>query len=111
VGEPIPPSTPRSVESNIMESKMMESKIAPAHEMMVQEPMVHETFVQETMAAEVVSTSAPDFEHELPEQPATRVWEAVPPPRPAPSLEDFADSDEQDELDVPAYLRKKGSDY
>jgi cell division protein FtsZ len=67
--------------------------------------------VQEPMAAEVVSTPSDAFEHEPHEQPATRVWEAVPPPRPALSLDDFNDSGEPDELDVPAYLRKKGSDF
>jgi cell division protein FtsZ len=39
----------------------------------------------------------------------TRVWEAVQPTRPAPSLELSAD-DDTDELDVPAYLRKKSTD-
>ena len=42
--------------------------------------------------------------------PPTRVWEAVPPARPASALDStFADSSEQDELDVPAYLRKKNN--
>jgi hypothetical protein len=50
------------------------------------------------------------FERELPEQSATRVWEAVQPPRPSVPLEAFADEQEPDELDVPAYLRKRGSD-
>jgi cell division protein FtsZ len=39
---------------------------------------------------------------------STRIWEAAEPTRPAPSLEDFGAGDEHDELDVPAYLRKKG---
>jgi cell division protein FtsZ len=45
-------------------------------------------------------------------QPAaspTRIWEAVQPTRPAPSLEPLSAEDERDELDVPAYLRKKNS--
>lgn len=37
----------------------------------------------------------------------TRIWEAVQPARPAPSLEALSAEDERDELDVPAYLRKK----
>jgi len=41
------------------------------------------------------------------EQPPTRVWEAVQPTRPAPSLDEFKSGEEHDELDVPAYLRKK----
>ena len=40
----------------------------------------------------------------------TRIWEAVQPTRPAPSLEALTADDENDELDVPAYLRKKSSD-
>jgi cell division protein FtsZ len=45
-----------------------------------------------------------------PPQPAppTRIWEAVPPGRPASALESMS-SDEHDELDVPAYLRKKNN--
>jgi cell division protein FtsZ len=41
--------------------------------------------------------------------PPTRVWEAVQPTRPAPSLEALSAEDEHDELDVPAYLRKKNT--
>jgi cell division protein FtsZ len=41
------------------------------------------------------------------EQPPTRIWEAVQPTRPAPSLDEFGAGDVHDELDVPAYLRKK----
>ena len=37
----------------------------------------------------------------------TRVWEAVQPTRPMPSLEPLSADEEQDELDVPAFLRKK----
>ena len=46
---------------------------------------------------------------ETPHLPAspTRIWEAVQPTRPAPSLEALSVEDEHDELDVPAYLRKK----
>jgi len=46
----------------------------------------------------------PDSE---PMQSNTRVWEAVEPVRPTATLEDFDDVQESDELDVPAYLRKK----
>jgi hypothetical protein len=35
----------------------------------------------------------------------------VQPPRPAASLEDMGSDPDQDELDVPAYLRKKNTDY
>jgi len=47
--------------------------------------------------------------------PATRVWEAVPPPRsttaPVVSMDDLGIEADQDELDVPAYLRKKSQDF
>ncbi len=43
-------------------------------------------------------------------QPPTRVWEAVQPPRPAPAFDELADADEHNELDVPAYLRKRNSE-
>ena len=46
-----------------------------------------------------------------PAQSSTRIWEAVQPPRPAASLEDMDSDGDQDELDVPAYLRKKNTDY
>ena len=55
-----------------------------------------------------VPTVPPAAETPTPAAP-TRVWEAVQPTRPAPSLELSAD-DDTDELDVPAYLRKKSSD-
>jgi len=42
--------------------------------------------------------------------PPTRIWEAVQPARPASSLEALSAEDERDELDVPAYLRKKNTD-
>jgi cell division protein FtsZ len=73
-----------------------------------------------------VEDFAPALAEAVPQEPApipssqppsssvpTRVWEAVPPPRPAPSLGELeADSDtDQDELDVPAYLRKRGRDF
>lgn len=53
---------------------------------------------------------APVVEFSAPPPPPTRVWEAVQPPRPASSLEDLSIEDERDELDVPAYLRKKNPD-
>jgi cell division protein FtsZ len=46
---------------------------------------------------------------ESPQPSSTRIWEAVQPARPAPSLEALSAEDERDELDVPAYLRKKSS--
>jgi cell division protein FtsZ len=50
--------------------------------------------------------------HPQPPAPSsTRIWEAVQPPRPAASLEDMGSDPDQDELDVPAYLRKKNTDY
>jgi cell division protein FtsZ len=42
--------------------------------------------------------------------PPTRIWEAVQPTRPASSLEAQGIEDEHDELDIPAYLRKKNTD-
>jgi cell division protein FtsZ len=53
---------------------------------------------------------APVVETARPTTPATRIWEAVQPARPASSLESLSVEDEHDELDVPAYLRKKKSD-
>ena len=52
----------------------------------------------------------PVVETPQPPPPPTRVWEAVQLTRPAPSLEALDTEDEHDELDVPAYLRKKNSD-
>jgi len=46
-------------------------------------------------------------ESSLPTAPQTRIWEAVQPARPPASLDDLPGGDEHDELDVPAYLRKK----
>ncbi len=54
--------------------------------------------------------AAPMAESPQPAPPQTRIWEAVQPTRPAPSLEALSAEDERDELDVPAYLRKKNSD-
>jgi cell division protein FtsZ len=53
--------------------------------------------------AQVVETPRPTA-------PPTRIWEAVQSVRPDPSLEALSIKDEHDELDVPAYLRKKNSD-
>jgi cell division protein FtsZ len=53
---------------------------------------------------------APAVESPRQTQPPTRVWEAVQATRPAPSLEALSADDEHDELDVPAYLRKKNTD-
>ncbi len=59
-----------------------------------------------------VPPDAPAVEAPTPPVPSspTRIWEAVQPTRPAPSLEALSAEDERDELDVPAYLRKKNSD-
>jgi cell division protein FtsZ len=57
-----------------------------------------------SQAATQAATPAPFAEH------TTRVWEAVQPARPAPSLEALSAEDEHDELDVPAFLRKKNTD-
>jgi cell division protein FtsZ len=54
--------------------------------------------------------AAPAVEAPQPVPPPTRVWEAVQLTRPAPSLEALSTEDEHDELDVPAYLRKKNPD-
>jgi cell division protein FtsZ len=54
---------------------------------------------------------APALENpQTPPPSSTRIWEAVQPPRPAASLEDLSAEQDQDELDVPAYLRKKNPD-
>jgi cell division protein FtsZ len=50
-------------------------------------------------AAEVPQPPAPS-------QPPTRIWEAVQTTRPAPAP-DFDSAEENDQLDVPAYLRKR----
>ena len=94
IEEPRPPREPRD-----------ESRISS-------EPRVSTSAVHEAVAApaDVLPAPVDAFERELPEQSATRVWEAVQPPQPAVSLEALGDEQEQDELDVPAYLRKKGSD-
>ena len=57
----------------------------------------------------ITAAPAPGKESTQPMTPPTRVWEAVQPARPASSLEALAGGDEHDELDVPAYLRKKNS--
>jgi len=54
--------------------------------------------------------TAPAVESPQPSTPATRIWEAVQPTRPVPSLESLSADDERDELDVPTYLRKKNPD-
>jgi cell division protein FtsZ len=82
----------------------------PPDELRIVEPRISFSAEVEHSLSEVVPDSADGFEHEIPE-PATRVWEAVQPPRPVPSLEAFEDGDEHDELDVPAFLRKKSADY
>jgi hypothetical protein len=65
--------------------------------------------LRETHEATPVEPSVPlAAETPTPAAP-TRVWEAVQPTRPAPSLELISD-DDTDELDVPAYLRKKSTD-
>jgi cell division protein FtsZ len=53
-----------------------------------------------------------EYPPEIPQPavPPTRIWEAVQPPRPASTLEALSIEDEPDELDVPAYLRKKSPD-
>ncbi len=53
--------------------------------------------------------TTPVAESPQPAASQTRVWEAVQPTRPAPSLEALSAEDERDELDVPAYLRKKNT--
>ena len=57
-----------------------------------------------------VPAAAPAAESPQQAPPATRIWEAVQAARPAPSLEALNAGEEQDELDVPAYLRKKNPD-
>lgn len=57
----------------------------------------------------LTDASVSGTESSQPTAPQTRIWEAVQPARPAASLEDLTGGDEHDELDVPAYLRKKSS--
>jgi len=57
----------------------------------------------------LTDASVSGAESSQPTTPQTRIWEAVQPARPAASLGDLPGGDEHDELDVPAYLRKKSS--
>ncbi len=70
--------------------------------------------LRDTREAAPVVSAAPEavsvVESPQPAPSQTRIWEAVQPTRPAPSLEALSADDERDELDVPAYLRKKNSD-
>jgi hypothetical protein len=75
------------------------------------EEITEPSAVEKVVPEEPVAPVAPPVVETLhsPSSP-TRVWEAVQPPRPAPSLEALSVEDEHDELDVPAYLRKKNTD-
>jgi cell division protein FtsZ len=65
--------------------------------------------VREAAPAISIAPVMPEMESPQPAPSQTRVWEAVQPTRPAPSLEALSAEDERDELDVPAYLRKKNT--
>jgi cell division protein FtsZ len=65
--------------------------------------------LRETHEAPPVEPSVPSAAETPTPGAPTRVWEAVQPTRPAPSLE-LSSDDDTDELDVPAYLRKKSTD-
>jgi cell division protein FtsZ len=62
------------------------------------------------IAAPPPPPAAPAVETPPSAPPPTRVWEAVQLSRPASSLDALSDEDEHDELDVPAYLRKRSTD-
>jgi cell division protein FtsZ len=82
-----------------------------AYELQPEETVLHDPF-EPTPAPIPAPPVEPVLENSTPAQPSapTRIWEAVQPARPAPSLEALSAEDEHDELDVPAYLRKKNPD-
>jgi cell division protein FtsZ len=81
-----------------------------AYELRAESPELREAHEDAPAMAPAPATApVPVEEIPLPVPPQTRVWEAVQPARPAPSLEALSAEDERDELDVPAYLRKKNS--
>jgi cell division protein FtsZ len=79
-----------------------------AYEIQAEEPEVQHA--PPIAPADVVPPATPVAEPVRSPAPPTRIWEAVQPARPASSLEALSKEDEHDELDVPAYLRKKSTD-
>jgi cell division protein FtsZ len=77
-----------------------------ANELSTENAPVRDTY---EVVPEVIPLPAAAPVAEQPGPSSTRIWEAVQPARPAPSLEALSAEDERDELDVPAYLRKKNS--
>jgi cell division protein FtsZ len=75
-----------------------------AYELHAEDAEVHD---RREAAPGITAAAGSGTESAQPVTPPTRVWEAVQPARPASSLEALAGEDERDELDVPAYLRKK----
>jgi cell division protein FtsZ len=80
-----------------------------AYELQAQDAELHEARESAPGQGQAPAV-APVAENPQPPPSATRIWEAVQPARPAPSLEALNAEDEHDELDVPAYLRKKNPD-
>jgi len=80
-----------------------------AYEVAAGEPEVHDPDVVAGSAGAAPPTVPAGGGSHSP-APPTRIWEAVQPARPAPSLDALSAEDEHDELDVPAYLRKKNTD-
>jgi len=80
-----------------------------AYELRTEEPESREVS-QVNPDPSTVPPVAPVIETARPVTAPTRIWEAVQPARPASSLEALSAEDEHDELDVPAYLRKKKAD-
>jgi cell division protein FtsZ len=80
-----------------------------AYEVAAGEPEAHNPDAVAPNAGAAPPT-APAVEPSHSPAPPTRIWEAVQPARPAPSLDALSAEDEHDELDVPAYLRKKNTD-
>jgi cell division protein FtsZ len=80
-----------------------------AYELRSEEPEVRDA-PQITPDANTAPPVAPVTETVRPVTAPTRIWEAVQPARPASSLDALSAENEHDELDVPAYLRKKKTD-
>jgi cell division protein FtsZ len=80
-----------------------------AYELKTEEPEVRDA-PQSPLDTNAAPAIARAPETARPATAPTRIWEAVEPARPASSLDALSAEDEHDELDVPAYLRKKKTD-
>jgi cell division protein FtsZ len=104
---PEPQITRRADAAYEVQAEEMEFRNAPHQPESISEPASIEPEFPAVETAQHNSQSHP----QPPAPSSTRIWEAVQPPRPAASLEDLASDRDQDELDVPAYLRKKNTDF